>query len=217
LNGAVVKGLEELDKALAHAEHPMKFGTLVVFTDGTDRAARVKTDEMHKRVKDSKYDIFSIGLGSEMNDEQLKDVGKDGTAKAVDKDSVVKAFDTIGQKIESSTKSYYLLSYCSPARNGKHAVRIEAVYKDKDGAEKKGSVKSDFDATGFDHGCDPKSPPSFDVSKGDALGPKSDAPKPEKPEPPKDAPKPKASTPPPATPKAQSLPPPPPPKDSFTP
>jgi hypothetical protein len=178
LNGAVIKGLEELDRALSQAEHPMRFGTLVVFTDGTDRAARVSADDMKKHVKDSKYDIFSIGLGSEINDDQLKDIGKDGTAKAQDKDSVVKAFDTIGQKIESSTKSYYLLSYCSPARAGKHKVRIEAVYKTKDGAEKKGSVDSAFDAEGFAAGCDPNTPPQFDVTKGDALGPK-DAPKPD--------------------------------------
>ena len=45
---------------------------------------------------------------------------------ASDKESVVNAFDTIGARIESATKSYYLLSYCSPARAGQHEVRVEA-------------------------------------------------------------------------------------------
>jgi hypothetical protein len=172
LNGAVVKGLEELDKALSHAEQPMRFGTLVIFTDGTDHAARVSADEMRDKVKDSKYDVFAIGLGTEIKKGELEDIGRSGTAMAADKNAVVKAFDDIGAKIEARTKSYYLLSYCSPARAGKHEVRIEAVLKDAQGKnETTGSLRTDFDATGFGPGCDPNAPPSFDVSKGDALAP----------------------------------------------
>ena len=171
LNGAVVKGLEELDRALAHSEHPLRFGTLVVFTDGTDRAARVTNEDMRKKINETPYDVFAIGLGAEIQESQLHEIGKSGTTMAKDKDAVVKAFDTIGQRIDASTKSYYLLSYCSPARAGKHVVRIEAVTK-VDGSEKSGSLKSDFDATGFTPECDPKTPPNFDMSKGDALAPK---------------------------------------------
>jgi uncharacterized protein YegL len=225
LNGAVVKGLDELEKALARSEHPMRFGTLVVFTDGTDRAARVSADTMRKKIKDTKFDVFAIGLGAEIKEDQLKDVGKDGTAMAADKEQVTKAFDTIGERIESQTKSYYLLSYCSPARAGKHEVRIEAVAKDKEGkSEKTGSLRSQFDATGFGAGCDPKTPPTFDVTKGDALAPPpkvdKETPKGEK----TDAPKTPSKTPaagprlPPPPPPPPSPPPaPPPPKDDFTP
>lgn len=175
LNGAVIKGLAELDKALAHAEHPMRFGTLVVFSDGTDRANRVKKEDMRKAVRDSPYEVFAIGLGKELQESEMKDVGKDGTARADDKQQVVKAFDTIAERIENSTKAYYLLSYCSPSRAGKHEVKIEAVAKDADGkSERTGSLRSDFDATGFGPGCDPNTPPNFDLSKGDALAPKDE-------------------------------------------
>jgi von Willebrand factor type A domain len=175
LNGAVVKGLAELDKALASAEHPMHFGTLVVFTDGTDRARRVSKDDMNKALSDTKYDVFAIGLGAEMQDAQLKEIGKDGTAHADDKASVVNAFDAIATRIESRTKSYYLLSYCSPSRAGKHEVRIEATSKDeKTGEVSTGSLTSDFDATGFTPNCDPNQKPTFDLTKGDALAPKKD-------------------------------------------
>ncbi len=170
LNGAVVRGLEELDRALAHSEHSLRFGTLVVFTDGTDRAARVSAEEMRKRVRETPDDVFAIGLGAEIQEAQLRDVGKSGTTLASDKDAVVKAFDTIGARIEGATKSFYLLSYCSPARAGKHEVRIEAVTKIGD-SEKTGSLRSDFDATGFAPNCDPNTPPQFDVTKGDALAP----------------------------------------------
>jgi hypothetical protein len=172
LNGAVVHGLDELDRALARSEHPLRFGTLVVFTDGTDRAARVPADDMRKKVKDSAYDVFAIGLGAEIQESQLKDIGKDGTTMAQDKGAVVKAFDTIGARIEASTKSYYLLSYCSPARAGKHEVKIEAVYKSGDNQERTGALKSEFDATGFGANCDPTTPPNFDLTKGDALAAK---------------------------------------------
>lgn len=198
LNGAVVAGLAELDRALSQAEHPMRFGTLVVFTDGTDRAGRVPRDEMIKAVKDSKYQIFAIGLGTELQESEVKDIGKSGTAMAGDKTKVVAAFDAIGSKIEAATKSYYLLSYCSPSRAGKHEVRIEATLKagapaggveasagsapDSTGAtasssakasgDRSGSMTSEFNAQGFGPGCDPNTPPRFDVTKGDALAPK---------------------------------------------
>lgn len=171
LNGAVVKGIAELDTALARAEHPTRFGTIVVFTDGSDRAGRVPKDALEKAVDDTKYEIFAIGLGAEMKDSELKRVGKSGTSKAQDKEAMLKSFDSIAQKIEASTKSYYLLSYCSPARAGKHKLRIEAEAKGDGKTARTGSFETDFDATGFGQGCDPKTPPSFDVTKGDALAP----------------------------------------------
>lgn len=170
LNGAVVMALAELEKALSRAEHPMRFGTLVVFSDGSDRAARVSKKDMEKAIKDSEYDVFAIGLGAEMQESELKRVGKTGTAKAEDKESVVNAFETIAARIDASTKSYYLLSYCSPARAGTHKLRIEAIATDENGkSQRKGSFESEFDATGFAHGCDPNQKPNFDLTKGDAL------------------------------------------------
>jgi hypothetical protein len=122
-------------------------------------------------VSESRYDVFAIGLGAEIKAEQLREIGKNGTTMAADRGAVVKAFDTIGARIEASTKSYYLLSYCSPARAGKHEVRIEAVAK-LGNDEQTGDLRSEFDATGFTPNCDPNTPPTFDVTKGDALMPK---------------------------------------------
>jgi len=169
LNGAIVKALDELDTALGKAQQPLKFGTLVVFTDGTDRAGRVKQEEMEQHIKEKPFDVFAIGLGAEMKPDQLQRIGKSGTAMAADKNAIVKAFDDVGARVEARTKSYYLLSYCSPSRAGKHEVRIDAQGKN----EQTGSLRSDFDATGFAPGCDPNTPPQFDVTKGDALAPKT--------------------------------------------
>src|SRR5262249_5171863 len=87
LHGAIAKGIEELDTSLSHAEHPVRFGTLVVFSDGTDRAGRVDRKQMDEVLEkatgeEKKYEIFAIGLGSEMQESELKRIGKHGTAKA---------------------------------------------------------------------------------------------------------------------------------------
>jgi hypothetical protein len=174
---------------------------------------------MKKAIDKSKFDVFAIGLGPEIKDSELKEIGKDGTAHANDKAAVVKAFDDIATKVENSTKAYYLLSYCSPARAGTHKLRIDATWVDAQGKDQKtGSLTSEFDATGFTHGCDPKTPPSFDVSKGDALAPPPDK-KDEKP--PEKKPDDKPKPPPPANnnrPPPNLPPPPPPPKQEvFTP
>lgn len=175
LNGAIVKGLELLDEELEKSETPLKFGTLVVFTDGTDRAARVTEEEMMEAVENTDHDMFAIGLGSEISEEQLNQIGKDGTAMAADKSAVDEAFNTIAARIEGMTKSYYLLSYCSPARAREHEVEIEAVVKDEKDRTAKGSLTSSFSAEGFKKGCDPNTPPKFDVSKGEELAaPKTD-------------------------------------------
>jgi uncharacterized protein YegL len=170
LNGAIVKGLDTLQDALAHTPQPLKFGTLVVFTDGTDHANRVSQYAMLDRVRETPYEVFAIGLGAEIKEWLLDDIGKSGTALAADKNTIVKAFDDIGAKVAGRTKSFYLLSYCSPARAGRHDLRIEAFTVDAKGNQQRsGSVSSEFDASGFAPGCDPNTPPSFDLTKGDAL------------------------------------------------
>src|SRR6185369_8414473 len=100
LNGAVVKGLALLEQELSHAEHPLRFGTLVVFTDGTDHAGRVSKDEMKRAVHDTRYDVFAIGLGAELSERDLGEIGKSGTALAHDRDAIVSAFDQMAARIE---------------------------------------------------------------------------------------------------------------------
>jgi hypothetical protein len=55
LHGAVIEGLKELQKQLAKEKKPLKFGTLVIFSDGTDRAARFSRDEMTGEISKDQY------------------------------------------------------------------------------------------------------------------------------------------------------------------
>jgi uncharacterized protein YegL len=223
LNGGIVKALDELDNALGKATQPLKFGTLVVFTDGTDRANRVSSADMEQHIHEKPFDVFAIGLGTEIQEDQLGRIGKSGTAMAADRSAIVKAFGDISAKVDARTKSYYLLSYCSPSRAGRHEVRIQAEIKNaQDGSERVGNLRSDFDATGFAPGCDPNTPPSFDVTRGDLLAPPPDKPKKDdkdektekrasRPRPAAPAAAPAPAAPPPASPPPPQPPPPPPP------
>lgn len=161
LNGAVIEGLKVLRKALDAETKPLKFGTLVVFTDGTDRAARVKKEDLDKALKDDQYkdfEIYAIGVGAEMKDSHLEDIGRSGTIKESDPNKVSEAFDKMATRISSAMQKYYLLSYCTPSRAGEHEVRIEAS-----NGKQSGSLTYKFKADGFGPNCDPNTPPDFDL------------------------------------------------------
>lgn len=171
LHGAVVQGLQQLDKSLKKDERPLKFGTLVVFTDGTDRAARVTVDEMLTEMNQPTYehfDVFAIGVGAEIEQGSLTQIGRDGTELAQDRSRVQEAFGNVAEKIEAQSKRFYLLSYCTPARKGEHAVRIEANVP---GNEKKGGGKGaleyNFSADKFGPPptCDPQRKPAFKLDE----------------------------------------------------
>jgi hypothetical protein len=160
LNGAVVKSVDKLEKQMARASQPLRFGTLVVFTDGTDRSHRVTAKAMHKRLDKSSVSVFVIGLGAEIDSGQLSKIGRDGFVKATNKASIDKAFTQVAHRMEAQGRKFYLLSYCSPSRAGKHLLRVKVTYK---GAS--GSIEHEFNAKGFRPKCDPKRKPNFSLRR----------------------------------------------------
>ncbi|GAB5540566.1 MAG: hypothetical protein SangKO_003260 [Sandaracinaceae bacterium] len=164
LHGAVVAAITELDQALERSRTPLRFGTVVVFTDGTDRAARVSASEMSDAIESSPYDFFAIGVGDEIDEGVLGNVGREGYVMVDDTEAIDAAFQRIGERILRMTQRYYLLSYCSPARAGMHTVTVEAT---SEGAA--GSVSYEFDAEGFGPNCNSERPPPFDTSQGGAT------------------------------------------------
>jgi hypothetical protein len=155
----VIQALGELDKSLHATEVPLRFGTLVVFTDGTDRANRVPLQEMIDAVEASPHAVYAIGVGNEIDDSTLSRVGKSGYIRVEDSSASAAAFNEIGDRIVRFTQRYYLLSYCSPSRAGRHKVTVEA---DHDGD--KGKLDYDFNADGFGPSCDPNKPAPFDTT-----------------------------------------------------
>lgn len=165
LHGAVIKGVQLLNKELEKDPRPLKFGTLVVFTDGTDRAARHTSEEMKTELAKEEYEsyeIFAIGVGAELQESDLSDIGPDGHELVRDQAKVDAAFDKMAARIDAHRKRFYLLSYCTPARKGAHRVRVQVQDKKK---EMSGSVEYEFNADGFGPppSCDPNKKPSFDL------------------------------------------------------
>ncbi len=159
LNGAIVKGLDVLEKQLEHSVVPLRFGTLVVFTDGTDHAHRVERDAVLRALGEVNFDVFVIGVGAEIDERELTAFGRNGVALSKNPDLVGEQFDRIAARIEGFSKRYYLLSYCSPARAGTHWLTIEPVTAQ--GA--RGRLDYQFNADGFGPQCDPKRKPNFDL------------------------------------------------------
>jgi hypothetical protein len=143
----------------------LKFGTLVVFSDGTDRAARVSEDEMQESLRDEAfehYQIYAIGVGDELQESDLARIGRDGTELVRERKKVDTAFENLASRIDEHRKRFYLLSYCSPARKGQHRVRVSVQDKEE---KKSGDVEYEFNADGFGPppDCDPERKPSFDL------------------------------------------------------
>jgi hypothetical protein len=161
LNGAVIEALGVLGKQMEHAQQPLRFGTLVVFTDGTDHAHRVSREDLVKALDDvrGQVSVFVIGVGAEIDPSELKAIGRNGSVLSKNPAEVKAAFDKIAAQVEAFTKSFYLFSYCSPARAGEHEVRIEADVKDRG----KGSLDYRFNSNGFGPECNPNQKPSFDL------------------------------------------------------
>ncbi|MEW5742549.1 MAG: VWA domain-containing protein [Myxococcota bacterium] len=161
LHGAIVKGVEVLAKQLEKSPVPLRFGTLVVFTDGTDHANRATRDQARQAIDSVDFDTFMIGVGAEIDEDGLRALSRSGAALSKDPSTVGAQFERIAERIEGFSKRFYLLSYCSPARAGRHRLTIEPFTPS--GAT--GKLEHEFDATGFGPECDPNRKPAFDVRR----------------------------------------------------
>jgi len=162
LNGAIVKGVEVLKDGMDDSDVPLRFGTMAIFTDGTDRAHRATSEDAMNALEDNNIRSFVIGLGGEVDTEEMQRFGRDGFVHAQDKGSIVDSFKKVADQINSQALRYYLFSYCSPSRAGTHelTVMVEVASGDK---TDKGRLKYTFDAEGFEPGCDPTDTPKFEI------------------------------------------------------
>ena len=112
LHGAVVQGLATLDEALSRARRRRcASGTLVVvFTDGTDHAAASRGTTWATRSTESAYDVFAIGVGSEIGrGHARRRGGAMATLLVEDLAAITEAFREVGARIVQMTQRFYLL------------------------------------------------------------------------------------------------------------
>ncbi|MEL4308462.1 vWA domain-containing protein [Joostella sp. CR20] len=152
LYGAVIKSTDIATEILntSQVDNVLAASSVVIFTDGTDQAGRYKESDAINKVKnaDENISFFTIGLGDEIDDDVLDEIGKTASAYASDKEDLEDTFEEISESVAGQAKSYYLFEYCSPKRSGVNDLVIQAVQ-----GEKQGAVKTTFDATGFSGGC----------------------------------------------------------------
>lgn len=147
LNGAISDGIALLDETFLESDALVFHGSLVVFTDGTDQAAFVDDESAVSLVTETTHDVFTIGLGGEVDETHLENIGKDGNFLAESTGELQAAFEAISERILLSSQNFYVIGYCSPKRSGTHNITLEVQ-----GYE--GILQAEFDANEFVLGCD---------------------------------------------------------------
>ena len=155
LYGAVIKTTDIATDLLNASTEDDKIGaaSVVIFTDGTDQASRYTEEAAQQKVDQAAANIsfFTIGLGSEIDEQVLSNFGKTFSVFADDKNELENTFNDISIRISESANSFYLFEYCSPKRDGsgENNLAIQVV-----NATNQGAVQTSFDATGFEAGCE---------------------------------------------------------------
>lgn len=151
LNGAVSLGIEVVEQRLIDASQggASQAGALVIFTDGTDQAARVPATAAITAVDASTIEIYSIGLRGEIDEAFLSQIGRSGSAFADNAESLLEEFSGIGDQIEALANSFYVLAYCSPRRAGtNNQLTIRVTLEDR-----MAEASTTYPAVNFTGGC----------------------------------------------------------------
>ncbi len=157
LYGAVIKAAEEAQNILdQQVDSIISAVSVVIFTDGKDKANRYLTGDAINAVNSSSNDItfFTIGIGVEIDGQILSQLGRNGFASSADIGELALIFNNVASLVSAEANSYYLFEYCSPIRNGtSNGLIIEANFSEP-GNSMFGNFQTTFDATGFTGGCD---------------------------------------------------------------
>lgn len=150
LYGAVVDGIDMIQREVAAFDDRISVGSVVIFTDGADQAGWRTREEALTAVENAGDDvsIYTIGLRGEIEETVLTAIGRDGHPFADDVEQLVPQFEEIALRIREDANSHYKLEYCSPKRAGDHDLMITASI---DGS--RGSIVTCFCAEDFKGGC----------------------------------------------------------------
>jgi hypothetical protein len=152
LYGAIVQSVEVLENRLNQLDdQTASIGAIALFTDGTDQASRSTQSSALEAVSnaDPKINMYSIWLRGEIDENFLKNVGKNGSVFASNINDITPQFRAIAERIRDQANSVYKLEYCSPRRSGlSHRLRIVV---NADGRVAQDEIT--YSAEGFSGGC----------------------------------------------------------------
>ncbi|NKI32298.1 vWA domain-containing protein [Croceivirga thetidis] len=153
LYGAVIKSTDLAENLIRSNQSVIEATSVVIFTDGTDQASRYSESEALNKVNSANSNIsfFTIGLGAEIDQQVLQDIGKTASVVASNKEELETTFNQISERVIERANSYYLFEYCTPKRDGSGENNL--VIQLTDGA-RQGAVQTKFNASGFTGGCE---------------------------------------------------------------
>ncbi|MEM9918710.1 MAG: VWA domain-containing protein [Bacteroidota bacterium] len=155
LFGAIIKSVRLAENKLGEnqLQEILSAASIVVFTDGTDQAARYAKQEAYDAVDKAPEDIYfyTIGLGNEIDTKVLERIGKTSSVYASDTEALTAKFQEIATVITAEADSYYLFEYCTPKRDGSGVNELHLFLEAQGG---RGRRITTFDATGFEADCD---------------------------------------------------------------
>jgi hypothetical protein len=163
LDGAIVQGLDVLEKQLDSATEPFQFGTLVVVTDRGDLAHKVTVDAVKKRLATTPVSVQIVAFGPKANKVELEPLAPGGLFLSPEPKDFGKELTTLGKKLDDVSNARYLFSYCSNKREGNPTMTLVI-----ETADDHGRVVYKFSADGFRTGCSAKHRPLFDKPAKDA-------------------------------------------------
>lgn len=154
LYGAVIDAADIAKTTLAgyQAQDITAAASVVLFTDGRDRANRYLKQDAYNAVNSSLQDItwFTLGVGDEIDVTDLTKIGRNGFFQANNIQTLTSTFSQIAKLVNNEANSYYFFEYCSPIRNGSNNTLIIEAAEGND----VGYMQATFDATGFTGGCE---------------------------------------------------------------
>ena len=155
LFGAVVKStlLAQAKITESDLQGYLSAASIVVFTDGTDQAARYSKEDAYAAINNASESIsfYTIGLGSEIDEKALNKIGKTSSVFANNTAALTTKFEEIAQLIHDEANSHYLFEYCTPKRDGSGINELH-IHVTKGNST--GKKITEFDATGFEDDCD---------------------------------------------------------------
>lgn len=149
LYGAVNRSLSVLEQV--GTADVLASRTLVLFTDGTDEAHSTPRSVAVERVASSDAYVFTVGLGGDVDKQELGELGKSGFEWVEDATQLSAAFAKVSQLVSDLARSYYLVAICSPRVGEERTMQIRLRHEGK-----WGELVVRYSAQGFDLvGCDP--------------------------------------------------------------
>jgi len=157
LHGAIVQGLDALEKQLDSATAPFRYATLVVVTDRGDLAKKVPLETVKKRVADSPVDVQIVAFGPKANRVELEPLTRGGLFVSPEPKDFTKGLVAIAKKLDDAANARYLFSYCTNKREGNPTLTLVIETPDD-----KGRLVYKFNAANFRAGCSAKHRPLFE-------------------------------------------------------